>query len=66
MLIGAIGVHYEDLVASELLARGLKDEAPAVGRPIRFRVLTTEGKLRGIFEMLRGLRQSTGGDKKQE
>ncbi len=45
VLVGAIGVHNENLVALEIAAGGLKDEALAVGRPIGFGVFAAIGEL---------------------
>jgi hypothetical protein len=55
VLIGSVGVHDEDLIAIQLVARGLENEALAVGGPIGFGILATEGELLEILDVLRGL-----------
>ena len=56
MLVAAVDVHDEDLVALHVVAGRLENELLAVGGEIGFRVLASEGELLDIAEMLFGLR----------
>jgi hypothetical protein len=57
VLVGAVAIHYENLIALQLVARGLKNDALAVRRPIRLSILTAIGELPDFAEMRRRLRQ---------
>jgi hypothetical protein len=56
VLIGAVGVHDEDLVALQLVARGLEDQPLPIRSPVRFGVLSAERQLPDVVQMRRGLR----------
>ena len=53
MLVAAIGVHDEDLVAVVGRPRGLEDEALAVRRPVRLGILPAVSQLFAVAEVLR-------------
>ncbi len=54
VLIGAVGVHDVLLIAGAAVARGLKDEAFSVGRPVGLGVLVSAGgELLQIVQVLR-------------
>ena len=59
VLVRAVGIHDKDLVALELVARRLKNDLLAVGRPICFGVFTARGELPDVREMGRRLRKQT-------
>ena len=56
MLIRSVGIHYKNLIALQLVARGLEDQALAVWSPVRLGVLTAEGELPDVVEMRWSLR----------
>jgi len=58
MLIGPVGVHHENLVALQLVARRLEDQPLAVRSPISLSVLAAEGELFDVRQVLCGLRNS--------
>jgi hypothetical protein len=45
VLVAPISIHDENLIALQLVARGLKNDPLAVRRPIRLGVLSAVGKL---------------------
>jgi hypothetical protein len=51
VLVRSIGVHDEDLVALQIAAGGLKDEAFSIGRPIGLGVFTAVGQLTDIGDI---------------
>src|SRR4029077_14309220 len=55
VLIAAVGVHDEDLVAFQRVAVGLEDELLAVGGEVGLCVLSAEGELADVVEVLFGL-----------
>ena len=56
---GAVGIHDEHLVAGVGRARGLEDQALAVGRPIGLGVLAAESELTDVGEV-RGTARGRG------
>jgi hypothetical protein len=64
--IGAVRIHNEDLVALQVVSRGLKDQPLAVRRPIGLGVLPPEGQLLDIVEMRRRLREQPSGDENEK
>jgi hypothetical protein len=65
VLVRAVGVHDENLIAAELVARGLKDDLLAIRRPVRFRVFATEGQLLDPAQMSWRLRRQPGRDQNE-
>jgi len=57
VLVAAVDVHDEDLVALHVVAGGLENELLAVGGEVGFRILASEGELLDVAEMLFGLRR---------
>jgi hypothetical protein len=51
MLVTAVRIHDEDLIALIWRTRGHEDEALAVGRPVSFGVLAAMGELMEIGEL---------------
>ena len=52
VLVAAVGVHDEDLVAIVGRARGLKDQPLAVGRPVGLRILASVRQLPDVAEVI--------------
>ena len=50
-LVAAVHVHGKDLVTFKRVAGGLEDQPLAVGREVRFRVLTAEGELADVAQV---------------
>jgi hypothetical protein len=65
VLVRTVGVHNENLVAGELVARGLENQALSVGRPVGFGVLPAKGQLLDIVEV-RGLRKQARGNENKK
>src|SRR5215469_16557496 len=66
VLIRSVGVHYVDLIAFRIAARGLEDEALAVGRPVGFGVFSAGGELFDVGKVVAvGIGRPQAGDWKQ-
>jgi hypothetical protein len=57
MLVSPVSIHDENLIALQLVARGLKYDPLAVWRPIRLGVLAAVGQLPDFSQMRGGLRR---------
>jgi hypothetical protein len=66
VLIGAIGIHDVLLIAGTAVARRLKNDALAVGRPVRFTVRAAFGELLEVRKMTRRLLRQKGKGKQQQ
>jgi hypothetical protein len=64
VLVRTVAIHDEDLIALELVARGLKNDALAIGRPIRFGVLSAVRQLMDFAQMRGRLRQHRPAEEK--
>ncbi len=51
VLVGAVAIHDEDLIARQLVARRLKNDPLSVGRPIGLGVLSAIGELPDFAQM---------------
>jgi len=56
VLVAPIPIHDENLIALQLVARGLKNDPLAVWRPIRLGILSAVGKLPDLSQVRRCLR----------
>ena len=66
VLVAAVGVHDEHLVAIVGRPGGLKDEALAIGRPIGLGVLAAVRELADVSQSRRLGGQGTGGESGKE
>jgi hypothetical protein len=57
VLVRSIAIHDENLIALQLIARRLKNDALAVRRPIRLGVFASIRQLADLTQMPRRLRQ---------
>jgi hypothetical protein len=51
VLVRSVSIHDENLIACQLVARGLKNQPLSVRRPIRLGVLSAVGELPDVAEM---------------
>ena len=63
VLVAAVGVHDENLVAIVGRPRGLKNQPLAVGRPVGLRILASVSQLPDVAEVIGlGRREASGRD----